>query len=92
MTLAIFGSSGMIGSRIFAEALRRGHHVTAVVRDPSKFESSHDRVRVVRGDVLQPEIIAELVRGHDAVLSAIGPGAAVIVGAARSFLEALPKS
>ena len=36
MKIVLFGATGMIGSRVLAEALRRGHEVTAVVRDPSK--------------------------------------------------------
>ncbi|MET9231214.1 NAD(P)H-binding protein [Lentzea sp. NPDC003310] len=32
MKIAVVGASGMVGSRVVAEALRRGHHVTAVSR------------------------------------------------------------
>jgi hypothetical protein len=32
-TIALFGATGMIGSRILSEALDRGHDVLAVVRD-----------------------------------------------------------
>lgn len=92
MKLVIFGASGVIGSRIFTETLRRGHQVTAVVRESSRFRSSSSQVRIVKGDVLDPPSVADAVEGHDAVLSAIGPGAAVIVGAAHSFLEALPRA
>ncbi|GJM76123.1 hypothetical protein HMSSN036_83390 [Paenibacillus macerans] len=36
MNIALFGATGTIGKRILGEALRRGHDVTAVVRDPSR--------------------------------------------------------
>lgn len=89
MKLALFGATGVIGSRIFKEALQRGHHVTAVVRDPTNFHARSFQ-GVAKGDALDPTSVAATVRGHDAVLSAIGPGSDAIVGAAHSFLEALP--
>lgn len=92
MKLILFGATGMIGNRILKEALQRGHQVTAVVRDPSRFRVEDFRVNAVKGDVLDPTSVAEAVRGHDAVLSAIGPGADVIVGAARSLLEGLQRA
>ena len=32
MKIAIYGASGMIGSRVAAEALSRGHEVTGITR------------------------------------------------------------
>ncbi len=89
MKLVLFGATGVIGSRILNEALRRGHVVTAVLRDPTRFDVTGLQVQVVKGDVLDPTSVAEAVRNHDAVLSAIGPGRDVIVGAARSLLNDL---
>lgn len=34
MKLAIIGATGSVGSRIVPEALRRGHAVTAISRNP----------------------------------------------------------
>src|ERR1051326_5409645 len=78
MKLALFGASGMIGSRILSEALRRGHVVTAVVRDPAKFGVRHKNLTVVKGDVLDADSIAAAVKGHEAVLSAVGASTEVI--------------
>ncbi len=36
MNILVIGASGMIGSRIVAEALSRGHTVTAAARNPGK--------------------------------------------------------
>ena len=36
MKIAHFGATGNAGSRIVAEALRRGHEVTAIARNPEK--------------------------------------------------------
>ena len=35
MKLVLFGATGNVGRRIAAEALRRGHEIVGVVRDPA---------------------------------------------------------
>ncbi|MFB7502054.1 NAD(P)-dependent oxidoreductase [Streptomyces broussonetiae] len=72
--IALFGANGTIGVRILDEALRRGHHVTAVVRDPAKLTRSDPNLTVVTGDVLDPESVTEVAKGHDVVISAVGGG------------------
>lgn len=71
MRLAIFGAGGMIGQRIVDEALRRGHEVTAVVRDPSRYTAPSTSVKVVVGDALDAESIATVSAGHDVVVNSI---------------------
>lgn len=73
MKIAIFGVSGMIGQRIAAEALRRGHSVTGIVRDPGRVTLSDDNLHVVQGNVLDPAQVAELVAGHDVVVISVQP-------------------
>jgi putative NADH-flavin reductase len=73
MRIAIIGASGNIGSAILAEALARGHSITAIVRHPEKIPSNNPRLTVVKGDVLKDKV-DNLVRGHDAVISAYNPG------------------
>ena len=92
MKLALFGASGMIGSRILSEALRRGHEVTAVVRHPEEFAHKHKNLAVVKGDVLDVGSIVGAVKGHDAVLSAVGPEPAVVTGAARALIDGLTQA
>jgi putative NADH-flavin reductase len=73
MRVAIIGASGNIGSFIRDEALARGHEVTAIVRHPEKITTQSPRLKVVKADVLKDNI-DELVKGHDAVISAYSPG------------------
>ena len=85
----------MIGSRILNEALLRGHALTAITRDPSSFSLSHEKLTIVAGNALDPASVAELVKDHDAVLSAMGPGGSstdVIVKAAHSLTDGLPRA
>src|SRR5208282_4915411 len=92
MKLVLFGASGMIGSRILSEALRRGHEVTAVVRDPAQLAAKHKKLTVVKGDVLDADTVALVAKGQDAVLSAVGPAADVITGAPRSLIDGLTRA
>ena len=70
----VFGSTGRTGRHLVAQALEQGHDVTAVARDPRKLEMRHDKLRLVRGDVLDPTSVESAVRGQDALLSALGAG------------------
>ena len=71
MKLAIVGASGKIGSRITAEALRRGHSVTGIVRHPEA-GIKNDKVNWVKADALDKESLASAIKGHDALISAFG--------------------
>jgi putative NADH-flavin reductase len=71
--IAVFGAGGRAGRAITAEALARGHRVTAVVRDPGKHDLDAAGVTVVAGDVTDPESTLSTVRGHDAVVCTVTP-------------------
>lgn len=72
MEIVVFGASGRTGRPLVERALGRGHRVTAFVREPSRLPFEHGRLRVLRGDVTDPEAVQEAVAGQDAVLSALG--------------------
>jgi hypothetical protein len=73
MKLVVFGATGNVGQRVAAEALRRGHEVVGVVRDPAAVQSSDSRVPLRKGDATNAESVAAIVQGADAVVSAISP-------------------
>jgi len=73
MRIAIIGASGQIGAFIRDEALARGHQVTAIVRHPDKITVQNPHLTTVKADILK-EKVDELVKGHDAVISAYNPG------------------
>jgi hypothetical protein len=73
MKIALIGASGRAGACIRDEALARGHQVTAIVRHPENISVSSPNLKVVKGDVLKDKV-EDLVRGHDAVISAYNPG------------------
>jgi uncharacterized protein len=73
MKIVLFGATGFVGQRITAEALRRGHEVVGVVRDPSRAQSPDPRVALVQGDATDAASVASAVRGADAVVSSVSP-------------------
>lgn len=86
MNVAIIGAAGRAGSRIQAELLRRGHSVTAIVRDPSKVAAAPG-LTVKAGDANKAETLAPLLAGHDAVVSAVmflDSDADSLIGAAKA--------
>lgn len=93
MKLVIFGATGRIGGRILQEALARGHAVTAALRDAARLRVAHPALAAVQVNVTWAADVARVAAGHDAVVSAIGPGpdgdAAVIVAAARALVAGL---
>lgn len=87
MRLVLFGATGLIGRDILAQGLARGHHLTALVRDPARLARTGHGLTVVMGDARREEDVAHLLSGrHDAVVNAMGPGG---VGASDAFLDIL---
>lgn len=70
MKIAVIGASGSAGSRIVAEALSRGHQVTAIARRPEKI-APRQNLRAVAGDIAQPKELSRLLAGHEVVVSAV---------------------
>lgn len=65
MRVAVTGAGGYVGGAVVRALLAEGHGVSALVRGP--VASLDARAHVVVGDVRDPEAIARLVHGVDAV-------------------------
>lgn len=70
MKVALIGATGNAGSRILAELSRRGHEVTAIVRNPEKVPVQPS-VTARKGDVSDQGRLSELLAGHDVAVSAV---------------------
>jgi len=96
MKIVVFGSSGRIGRVITAEALRRGHYVTAVSRRSHRMGLTHPRLTSVRGDAADAASVAEVARGHDVAVVAVGPAPggddALFAAVARAMLAGLSQA
>lgn len=97
MRMALIGATGMIGRRILAEALARGHRVTAVVRDPARLPVQHERLEVAVGDIFDRDGLAAILAGHEVVISSYGPQVGTgreeeLLEATRSLIAAAKKA
>ncbi|TDW91403.1 NAD(P)-dependent oxidoreductase [Kribbella sp. VKM Ac-2566] len=70
MKIAVFGASGMVGSRVAAEAVGRGHEVAGVTRSGGELP---DGVRAVQGSANDAAVVKELAVDSDVLVAAIGP-------------------
>jgi putative NADH-flavin reductase len=93
MKVAIIGATGRLGGAVTAEAVRRGHAVTAISRRAADAEVA-DGVDRVSADVLDHGALIAAIEGHDAVVSSVTDRStddrSVIPRAARALLRALP--
>ncbi|HEX5728771.1 NAD(P)-dependent oxidoreductase [Microbacterium sp.] len=71
-TIALFGATGKVGSRVLIRALAAGHLVQVLVRDPGRLTITSPALSVIRGDVLDAGAVDRTVAGTDAVLSLFG--------------------
>ena len=72
MKIALFGATGGTGQQLLAQAIKSGHQVTALVRDPAKLERKNSALTVIAGNVLQPADVDKVVSGADAVICSLG--------------------
>lgn len=71
MRVAIFGANGATGRLLTEDALKEGHEVTVLIRNPDAFKF-REKVRVVRGSVFQLPVVKETLEGAEAVFSVLG--------------------
>lgn len=70
MRIALFGASGMVGSRIADEAAGRGLEVTAITRSGAEVPGvAHS----LAGDMADADFDARVVADNDVIVSATGP-------------------
>lgn len=89
MRITVFGAGGSVGSRVVAEAVQRGHEVTAVARDPARARDLPELAVVRQGDATDVEQVARLAAGQDVVVGATRPAPGrehELVAAARALL------
>ena len=70
MNVALIGATGNAGSRILSELASRGHQVTAIVRNPDRVRQL-EGVTATKGDANDRAGLADLLEGHDAVISSV---------------------
>lgn len=70
MKIAVYGATGMIGSRLVTEALGRGHQVAGISRSGGALPEGAEESKGDAGDAV---LAAHIAGDADLVISAIGP-------------------
>ncbi|WP_406051706.1 NAD(P)-dependent oxidoreductase [Kribbella sp. NBC_00889] len=70
MKIAVYGASGMVGSRIAAEAVSRGHEVTGITRSGGELPAG---VQAVQGSANDVALAKEFTADADVLVAALGP-------------------
>ncbi len=73
MMILVIGAAGRTGRHIVEQALGHGHTVRAMVHS-TELSVSHERLEIVRGDVLDFDAVNSAVEGVDGVAFAAGSG------------------
>ena len=95
MRITILGAAGNVGSRVVAEALSRGHEVTAVVRDPARFHELPAAANARVGDAGNVEAVAALSAGQDLVITATRPASgseSELVTTTKALMDGLART
>lgn len=73
-TTGVLGAGGKTGKACVDTLLQQGHSVRAIVRDPSKytdaFPANNSKLKVVPGDVTDPESLKSALAGCDSLIFA----------------------
>ena len=70
MKIAVYGATGNVGRHIVAEALARGHVVTALSRHEGELPAG---AQWRHGDLSDTDAVGKVAAEHDAVVTANGP-------------------
>lgn len=94
MNITILGATGWIGGELTAQALLRGHQITAVARNPEKLTTNN--ITVKSFDLQSNDDITPLLTGADVVIASIGGRAEgnheLVARTAKRLLTALSGS
>ena len=70
MNIVLAGATGNIGSRLLDEALRRGHRVTGLTRDPAKLEA-RSGLQAKKANTAEVATFTDALKGHDAAILSV---------------------
>ncbi|OAA25651.1 hypothetical protein UG55_102187 [Frankia sp. EI5c] len=73
--IVVLGAGGQVGRSIVAEAVRRGHEVTAVDQDQKAMNGMPRQARAVAGDVTSRDAVAQQAQNADVMIVALAGSA-----------------
>ncbi|MDF2947517.1 MAG: hypothetical protein K0S51_2196 [Bacillales bacterium] len=86
MNILILGATGRVGKQLLNYALQDKHNVTILVRNPEKIQIEDANLTVIKGNVLDSNIIGEVVKGQDVVISALNTDGVTTLSDSMPFI------
>ena len=74
MNILILGATRGIGAALLDQALAKNHHVTVLARNPAGIKSTHEQLRILKGDIADAAAVGDAVQNQHAVCITIGRG------------------
>jgi putative NADH-flavin reductase len=71
MNILLLGATGRVGSIILDLLLKTDHSITVLVREPNKLSFQRSNLKIITGDVLNPETLSNALSGIDGVISSL---------------------
>ena len=72
MQITILGSTGQVGKAVIKEALNLGYQVKVLARDPEKLGELKEKVKIVKGDLLDELSVEKALEGSEAIINVSG--------------------
>jgi len=98
MKIVLLGANGRTGLEVLHGALKAGDSVTALVRNADHMKDiTHDRLKLIVGDVCDSKFLESALSGHDLVISTLGPrkptksACRIYSNSAKSIVAAMKK-
>ena len=92
MNITVLGAAGATGVPLVEQALAAGHEVTALVRSGPTLAIASPDLHVVEGDATDRAVLAQAMKGADAVVSVLGSRRPVIADATRAVVAVAKES
>jgi uncharacterized protein YbjT (DUF2867 family) len=97
MKIFLLGGTGATGQRFVEQALKEKHEITAYVRNPTNLAVADSNLHVIQGTLDDETKLKTSMKGHDAVVIALGPRnplghERVMETAVRSALSAMKEN
>ncbi len=71
MSIGLTGATGFVGAALADLLLEQGHHLSVLVRNPARLHR-REGVRVVEGDLSDPQVLQNFVQGQDHIIHCAG--------------------
>jgi len=69
MKILLLGATGRTGKQIIVEAIKRGHSISAIARDPSKLKDY--QIDIIQGTPYDLETVEKAISGCEAVINTL---------------------